>query len=112
MDIVKLLTKILITFFLIILFNFLEYGFKWNKAEQFIYPIILMIITLIVFYVSKLRKLFLISSLCILLLMIILYLLNELNWANIVGSFGFALLLIVISAYLPQLIKKGFVEKF
>lgn len=112
MDTAKLLTKIFIPFLLIILFNFLEYGFKWDKAEQFIYPIILMIVTLIVFYVSKLRKLFLISSLCILLIMILLYLLNELNLANIVGSFGFVLLLIVISAYLPQLIKKGFVEKF
>lgn len=112
MDIVKLLTKILIPFFLIILFNFLEYGFKWNKAEQFIYPIILMIVTLVVFYVSKLRKLFLISSLCILLVMVLLYLTNKLDLANIVGSFGFTLLLIVISAYLPQIIKKGFVERF
>lgn len=112
MDIVKLLTKILTPFLLIILFNFLEYGFKWDKAEQFIYPIILMIITLTVFYVSKLRKLFLISSFCILMLMILLYLTNNLDLANIVGSFGFALLLIVVSAYIPELTKKGFIEKF
>lgn len=112
MDIVKLLTKILIPFLLIILFNFLEYGFKWDRTEQFIYPIILMIITVTVFYVSKLRKLFLISSFCILMLMILLYLTNNLDLANIIGSFGFALLLIVVSAYLPELTKKGFVEKF
>lgn len=112
MNIIKLLVKILIPFFLIILFNFLEFGFKWNKAEQFIYPIILMIITLTVFHVPKLRKLFLISSFCILLAMILLYLINKLDLANIVGSFGFALLLIVISAYLPELMKKGFLEKF
>lgn len=112
MDMVKLSAKILIPFLLIILFNFLEYGFKWNEAEQFIYPIILMIITLIVFYFSKLRKLFLISSFCILLVMVLLYLTNKLDLANIVGSFGFALLLIVVSAYLPELMKKGFIEKF
>ena len=44
--------------------------------------------------------------------MIILYLFNELNLANIAGSFGFALLLIVISSYIPQIIKGGFVEKY
>lgn len=108
----KLLTKIFIPFFLIILFNFLEYGFKWDRAEQFIYPIILMTITLTVFYVSKLRRLFLIAAFCILLVMVLLYLTNKLDLANIVGSFGFTLLLIVISAYLPELMKNGFVEKF
>lgn len=112
MDTVKLLIKIFIPFLLIILFNFLEYGFKWDKTEQFIYPIILMIITLTVFYVSKLRRLFLIASVCILLVMVLLYLTNKLDLANIVGSFGFTLLLIVVSAYLPELTKKGFIEKF
>ncbi len=112
MNPVKFLKGILTVCFLIILFNFLEYGFKWDRAEQFIYPIILMIVTLTVFYVSKLRKLFLISSFLILLVMIFLYLLDELNPANIVGSFGFALLLIVVASYLPQIVRKGFVEKY
>lgn len=109
---IKLLIKILSPFILVAFYNFLEYGFAWNRIDHLIYPAVLMLITLIIFFISRLRKLFLISSSCILLVMILLYLLNELDLANIVGSFGFTLFLIVISAYLPQLIKKGFVEKF
>lgn len=112
MDTAKLLTKIFIPFLLIILFNFLEYGFEWNRIDQFIYPIVLTLITLIIFFVSKLRKLFLISSFLILLVMIFLYLLDELNLANIIGSFGFALLLIAVASYTPQIVRKGFVEKY
>ena len=113
MKIIRLLFKFLILpVFLVVSFNFLEYGFKWNKVDQFIFPAILMISTLIIFLIPKLRKLFFISSFFILSIMIILYLFNELNLANIAGSFGFALLLIVISSYIPQIIKGGFVEKY
>ena len=109
----RLLIKYLILSLIFIgFFNFLEYGFQWNRLEEFIYPVILMLASLIIFFASKLRKFFLISSFLILLIMILLYLFNELNLANTVGSFGFALLLIVISSYIPQLIKKGFIEKF
>lgn len=109
---IKFLKRILTAFFLVVLFNFLEYGFVWNRIEQFIYPIILMIITLTVYYVSKLRKIFFIFSFSLLLFMVLLYLLNELNLANIVGSFGFSLLLITVASYLPQIFRKGFVEEF
>lgn len=113
MNVIRLLFKLLILpIFLVVSFNFLEYGFKWNRVDQFIYPLTLTIITLIIYFVPKLRKLFLISSFLILLIMIFLYLMNELNMANIIGSFGFALLLIVITSYIPDIIKKGFVEKF
>ncbi|TSC87770.1 MAG: hypothetical protein G01um10147_456 [Microgenomates group bacterium Gr01-1014_7] len=113
MKVMRLLIKFLILpLILMSFFNFLEYGFEWNRPDQFIYPIVLTLVTLIIFFVSKLRKLFLSLSLSILFLMIFLYLLNELNLANIIGSFGFALLLIVISSYIPQIIKEGFVEKF
>lgn len=110
---IRLLIKFLILPLILVgFFNFLEYGLKWNRVDHFIYPIILMLITLIIFFIPKLRKLFLFLSFFILLIMILLYLFDELNLANIVGSFGFAVLLIVVSAYIPQFIKKGFVEKF
>lgn len=92
-------------------FNFLEYGFEWNRAGQFIYPIILTVVTLIIFLIPKIRNFFLSLSLAVLSLMVFLYLLGELNLANIVGSFGFAILLILVVAYTPQIVKKGFVEK-
>lgn len=113
MKVIRLLFKFLILpIFLVVFFNFLEYGFKWNRVDKFIYPAILAIITLIVFLIPKLRKLFFIFSFLMFSLMVLLYLLNKLNLADIVGSFGFALLLIVISSYIPEIIKKGFVERF
>ncbi len=113
MHIIKVLTKFLILpLFLVVFFNFSEYGYKWNRIDKFIYPIILMILTLVIFLRPKLRKLFLVLSLTVLLLMIFLYLLDEMNLANTVGSFGLALLLIITASYMPQIIKKGFVEKF
>lgn len=109
---VKLLIKILLPFLLIGLFNTLEYGFEWNRIDQFVYPAVLTIITLIIFFVPRLRKLFFISAFFILSVMILIYLLGDLNLANMVGSFGLALLLIVVSSYIPQLIRKGYLEKF
>lgn len=113
MHIIRVLTKFLILpLFLVVFFNFSEYGFKWGRPEEFIYPVILMILTLVTFSKPKLRNFFLTWSLGILLLMIVLYLAGDINMANIVGSFGFALLIIVVTSYMPQIIKKGFVEKF
>lgn len=113
MHIIKVLTKFFILpLFLLVFFNFSEYGFKWNRPEKFIYPVILMILTLVIFLKTKLRKFFLILSLVILLMMIFLYLVDEINMANIVGSFGFVLLIIVVTSYMSQIVKSGFIEKF
>jgi len=110
---IRVLTKFLILpLFLVVFFNFSEYGFKWNRPEKFIYPVILMILTLVTFLKPTLRKFFLTWSLVILLLMIFLYLVDEIDMANIVGSFGFILLIIVVTSYMPQIIKSGFIEKF
>ena len=109
---IKFLKRILTAFFLVILFNFLEYGFVWNRIDQFVYPIILMIITLTAYNVLSLRKMFFIFSFSLLFIMVLLYLLNELNLANTVGSFGFSLFLITVAVYLPQIFRKGFIEEF
>src|SRR3989344_2103862 len=57
----------------------------------------------------KLKKFFLFLSLAALLLMVFIYLIGEIIIANIIGSFGFALLIVVISFYIPQIIKAGYV---
>lgn len=104
--------RIIIVFLLIILFNFLEYGFVWNRWDQFAYPGLLVVITYLVLYLPKFRKISLITSFVFLLIMVFLYLMNELVLANVMGSFGFAILLIVTASYLPQIISKGFVDRF
>lgn len=113
MNIIRQLTKFLfLPLFLTVFFNFLEYGFEWNRVEKFIYPVILMILVLIAFLKPKLRKLFLTLSLATLSLMILLYLIDEINMANMIGSFGFTILIIVIVSYMTQMIKRGYIEKF
>lgn len=110
---IKVLTKFLVLpLFLIVFFNFLEYGLKWNRVDKFLYPIILMVLTLVIFLKPKLRKFFLVGSLAVLLIMIFLYLVSEVNLANIVGSFGLALLIIVVTSYIGQLVKMGYIEKY
>ena len=113
MHIVKVLTKFLILpLFLVVFFNLSEYGFKWNRIDKFIYPVFLMMLTLVTFLNPKLRKFLLTGSLVVLLLMIFLYLVDEVNMANIVGSFGFALLIIVVTSYMTQIVKMGYIDKF
>ena len=107
---VKLMEIIIIGCFFIVLFNFLEYGLVWIRLDQFAYPVLLTIITLAIIYIPKLRKFSLIASFTAFFIMISLYLVNKLNLANVIGSFGFALLLITLSIYLPQIVKKGFIE--
>lgn len=97
---------------LMVFFNFLEYGLVWNRLDQFIYPIILTVITYAILFIPKLRKLSLIVSFILFLSMILFYLINQLSLSDSFGSFGFSLLLITLTVYLPQMIKKGFIEKF
>lgn len=103
---------IILPVFLTVVFNFLEYGLIWNKFYKFLYPIILTTIFIINMQLSKLRRLSLALAYGMLTLMILLYLVNQLNLSNIIGSAGFAILIITLLTYLPEMIKKGYLEKF
>lgn len=61
---------------------------------------------------GKLRRFSLALAYGMLILMIFLYLVDQLNLSNIIGSAGFAILIITLLTYLPELIKKGCLEKF
>lgn len=103
---------IILPVFLTTVFNFLEYGLIWDRFIKFLYPMTLSGLFIINMYVPKLRRFSLALAYGLLILMILLYLVGQLNLSNLIGSFGFALLLIVIFCYMPQIIKKGFLEKF
>lgn len=103
---------ILFPIILLMLFNFLEYGFSWARWDQLFYPILLTSLTVIIFFKTRLRKFFLLSALFLLGVMVLTYLLGQLDLANLIGSFSFALLIIVASSYIPKFIKEGFIEKF
>jgi len=103
---------IILPVFLTIVFNFLEYGLIWDRANKFLYPMLLAAIFIANMQVSKLRRFSLALAYGMLILMIFLYLVNQLNLSNIIGSAGFAVLIITLLTYLPELIKKGYLEKF
>ena len=58
------------------------------------------------------RKYLLIASFALLLLMIFFYLIGQLDTSNWLGSLGFALLIVTIVSYLPQLFKRGYIDKY
>lgn len=110
---IKFLIKfIILPVCLIIAFNFLEYGLIWDKIYKFLYPILLTAIFITNMQFPKFRPLSMALAYAMLVLMIFLYLVDQLNLSNIIGSSGIAILIITLFTYLPQIIKKGFVEKF
>lgn len=97
---------------LVVTFNAFEYGFVWDKVDKFLYPLVLAAVSMIIFFIPSVRRFSLMIAFGMLILMVLLYLTNNPNLANVIGSFGFALLLIVISSLFPQLIQKGQIEKY
>lgn len=59
---------------------------------------------------STTRLYFLILSGVLLTFMFVVFILGELSWAEIFGSSSFGLVLLLLISYVPQLIKKGYIE--
>lgn len=57
------------------------------------------------------RKYILLISLCLIILMAILFILDLIYWADILGSTGVGIIIIILFSYLPQLIKLGYIKK-
>lgn len=93
-------------------FYILEYGFTFDNPNKFLIPLLLSVLTMIMLFRPDLKHYSLILVGICLVLMILASIFNLLNFANILGSFGFSLLIVTIFLYLPQIIKKGHVEKF
>lgn len=93
--------------FLMPLFNYLEFGWSWDSHFKIIYPFSLSIITTLNILFSNLRNISLKLSLILLTLMVLLYFVNRLEWGSLLGSFGFAILIVVVCTYIPNLIKEG-----
>ncbi len=106
-----ILKFILLPIILTLCFNVLEYGLVWDKIDKYLYPACLAGISMGNFFIPKTRKFSLSIAFGVLALMVVLYLSDNLNLANAIGSFGFAIILIVVLSLLPQFIKKGYIEK-
>lgn len=59
----------------------------------------------------RVRKYLFILAGILLITMAVFFILGELAWAERFGSSGFGLVLLLLISYVPQFIKKGYVEK-
>lgn len=106
-----ILIPILIPIFTLV-FTVLNSGLKVNQLNQIIQPLAFALSATSCILFPNIRTNLIKGSLYILLSMVLVYLFNMLDIANWLGSLGFGVLFITIISYLPQLVKRGSIEKF
>lgn len=97
---------------LTVIFTLLNLGGEVNQINQIFSPVVFAISGVGSVLIPTARRIFLIISLGLLSVMVFTYLLNMVDIANWMGSLGFGMLLVISCTYLPQFIKRGFIEKF
>ena len=112
MNIFKFLKFAVLFILFLIIFYLFEYGFNFDAWDKLIRPFLLSVLTVLIFLkpALKVKMLFLVGF-CF-ALMILADLVYQPIFAQTLGGFGFSLLVVTIFFYLPQIIKKGHVEKF
>ncbi len=109
---IRLLLKLFLATFSFGVFYILEYGFNFDSYNKLLTPFLLSTLTMIMLFRPDFKRYSLILTGVCLVLMILLSIFNLLNFANVLGSFGFSLLIVTIFLYLPQIVKKGHIERF
>lgn len=94
------------------LFYVLEYGPSLDFLHKLFAPLLLATFTTVFVFKPVFSRFGLIFAISCLGLMILLNLFNLNDLSSQIGGFGFSLLIITISLYFPQIIKKGRIEKF
>lgn len=94
------------------LFYILEYGFIFDSSDKLLRPFLLSGFAAVMFFKPNVKRysLFLIG--CCLILIILTNIFSLENFSKNISDFGFSLLLVTIVLYLPQIIKKGYIERF
>ncbi len=93
-----------------IIFSYLEFGYPLKSIDMIIRPIIFAF-SLLITLKAQFRGYLLLGSLILLFLMIIFTLIWQLTLADWIGSLGFGMLVIYVAGFIPQLIKKGYIER-
>lgn len=95
-----------------ILFFFLNTGFYEEPLWQVFQAIFFALVVLFMF-LKKVRRIWLIYSLTIFFIgMVVSILLEDVFVAEVFGSTGFGLVIILLVSYLPQLVKDGYIKKW
>ncbi len=110
------MAKEIIKFLLILIFVlpvlfFLNTGFSndslWKTSQTIVFSVLFSLSLIWSFS----RKYILILSGLLLIFMAVFFISGQSRWAEIFGSSGFGLVILVLISLLPQFIKKGYVEK-
>lgn len=108
--------KIILAPFLFIIsifaFTILDHGFGIKNIDEVIQPILFSLGFVIAVLLSPYRKYLFVTSMILLSLMVLTYLLQMMEISNWLGSLGFGMLVITFFSYIPEIVKKGFIEKF
>lgn len=106
----KILLRVLLTIISFFIFWWLESGFKIEDVSAIIKPLVFASSVFLTFSIRPRRYLFYVSLLFY-FLMVFLYLILQINLANLAGSLGVGILIVLILSYLGDLIKNGYLEK-
>lgn len=95
-----------------LIFIVLDVGMNVEQASQIIQPLFFALVFVVTTLFTGFRKYILIFSLALLFLLIIAYLFGRLSLSDWIGRLGFGILFLTIFSYIPELVKKGHIEKF
>ena len=96
----------------IFIFSMLEFESSIDKIDTLIQPLIFALTLTIAIVLPRFRKNILLLSIVLLIVMVLTYLFNMISISNWIGGLGFGMLVVTLFSYLPQLIKKGHIEKY
>jgi len=90
---------------------FLNTGFSIDPYWKTIQAVTFSLASCFVLIWPNFRKYIFFISLFLIIIMAIFYIFKLIEWSEIIGSTGIGFVLINLISYLPQLLKKGYIEK-
>lgn len=112
MKILRLVKLISLTVIFFTIFYVLENGFNFDSLRKIPVPFLLSFFTMLMIFKPSFKRYVLFLLGIFLVLMILADLFNLTSFSKGIGEFGLSLLLVIVFLYLPQIIKKGYIEKF
>ena len=108
----KISLGIIIFVVTVFIFSLLEFESSPDKINTLIQPLIFSLTLTISIVLPRFRKHILLLSIVLLIVMVLTYLFNMISISNWIGGLGFGMLVVTFFSYLPQLIKRGYIDKY
>lgn len=107
----KIILAVASVIILTLIFTLINSGAEIAQINQLFAPLLFAITFVICFISHAWRRMFLAIAAGLLGVMIFTDLFNMLEVANLLGSLGFGMFLLISLSYIPQLYKRGYIEK-